>query len=73
MELVTHERDGLLVEPGSRQAWTAALERLVREPRLLKRLREGIGPVRTMQQAAAEMIELYATLPAQKIAAEQPA
>jgi hypothetical protein len=45
----------------------------VREPRLLKRLREGIGPVRTMQQAAAEMIELYAKLPAKRIAAEQPA
>jgi glycosyltransferase involved in cell wall biosynthesis len=73
MELVTHERDGLLVESASRQAWTAALERLVREPRLLKRLREGIGPVRTMQQAAAEMIELYAKLPAKRIAAEQPA
>jgi glycosyltransferase involved in cell wall biosynthesis len=73
MELVTHERDGLLVDAANRPAWTAALQRLARERGLLERLRSGIGPVRTMQQAAVEMIELYAALPGRTKAAEQPA
>jgi glycosyltransferase involved in cell wall biosynthesis len=69
-ELVEHEVNGLLVEASSTGAWTAALRRLVSEPGLLERLRAGIGPVRTMREAAEEMIQLYSTLPLRQIAME---
>lgn len=62
-ELVEHDVNGLLVEASSTEAWAAALRRLASEPGLLERLRAGIGPVRTMREAAEEMIRLYSALP----------
>src|SRR5579863_7485406 len=46
-ELVEHEKNGLLVEPASIEAWVAAFNRLLTEPGLLPRLRLGIPEVRT--------------------------
>ena len=58
-ELVRQEIDGILVEPGSVTAWTAALRRLTREPDLLPRLQNGVKPPRTMDTVATDMLSLY--------------
>jgi glycosyltransferase involved in cell wall biosynthesis len=63
-ELVTHERDGLLVAPGDVQAWGDALERLAGDRKLLKRLRAGVREPRSMAVVADEMLSLYAGLAA---------
>jgi glycosyltransferase involved in cell wall biosynthesis len=61
-ELVRDGVDGVLVEPASVTAWTAALRALATEPERLARLRAGIQPPRTMATAAAEMAQLYCRL-----------
>lgn len=61
-ELVEHEKNGLLVEPASIEAWVAAFNRLLTEPGLLSRLRVGIPKGRTMEQVAEEMLTLYRRL-----------
>ncbi len=58
-ELVRDGVDGLLVDPGSVEAWSRALKRLCAERDLLDRLREGIRPPRTMATVAQEMSRLY--------------
>jgi glycosyltransferase involved in cell wall biosynthesis len=58
-ELVEHEVNGLLVEPGSVAAWSQALQRLLVDRRLLVRLRTGIRPPRSMKVVAKEMGALY--------------
>ena len=62
-ELVEHQRNGLLVEPASTEAWARALRRLLEEPGLLARLRSGVPLVRNMRTAAEEMEAIYAGLP----------
>jgi glycosyltransferase involved in cell wall biosynthesis len=61
-ELVRDGVDGVLVEPASIAAWTAALRTLAAEPERRARLRAGIRPPRTMAAAAAEMAALYRRL-----------
>ncbi|HZC46053.1 MAG TPA: glycosyltransferase family 4 protein [Candidatus Acidoferrum sp.] len=61
-ELVEHEKNGLLVEPASIEAWVAAFNRLLTEPDLLPRLRLGIAKVRAMDQVAQEMLTVYGKL-----------
>jgi glycosyltransferase involved in cell wall biosynthesis len=55
-ELVTHERDGLLVNAGDVPAWSTALKHA---PSVLAQLQQGVRPPRTMAAAAAEMSALY--------------
>ena len=59
-ELVTHEVDGLLVEPADPEAWANALERLSTDQRLLQQLRSGVRTPRSMSVVAEEMSDLYA-------------
>lgn len=61
-ELVREDVDGILVEPASVAAWTAALQVLAADPERRMRLRSGIRPPRTMTTAAAEMAALYQQL-----------
>jgi glycosyltransferase involved in cell wall biosynthesis len=61
-ELVDNEKNGLLIEPASIEAWVAAFNRLLAEPELLPRLRLGIPNGRTMEQAANEMLTVYGKL-----------
>ncbi len=61
-ELVSHERDGLLISHADAAAWAAAMARLVSDRRLLEQLRQGIGPVRTMSEVAHDMATLYREL-----------
>ena len=61
-ELVSHDRDGLLVPHDDVTAWTAAMVRLATEPGLLERLRHGIAPVRTAWDVERDMAALYREL-----------
>ncbi len=61
-ELVENEKNGLLVEPASIEAWVTAFNRLLTEPGLLSRLWLGIPKGRTMEQAAEEMLTVYGKL-----------
>jgi glycosyltransferase involved in cell wall biosynthesis len=58
-ELVSHDRDGLLVPPGDEPALADALALLADEPERLAALRAGIRPVRTAAEHANEVIALY--------------
>jgi glycosyltransferase involved in cell wall biosynthesis len=61
-ELVSHERDGLLVAHGNVSDWTAALLRLATDRALLGRLSQGIGSVRTMSDVAHDTAAMYREL-----------
>ena len=58
MELVTHDGNGLLVPHDDVPAWTAVIARLATDAGLAERLRQGIGPVRTMSNVASDMAAL---------------
>jgi glycosyltransferase involved in cell wall biosynthesis len=58
-ELVADGVDGLLIQPGSIEAWHEAISRLVEEQELLDRLRAGVRPPRQMEEVTMEMTELY--------------
>jgi glycosyltransferase involved in cell wall biosynthesis len=63
VELVTHEVNGLLVEPPENaSAWAEALKRICTEPGLPERLSAGIRKPRTMREVALEMLDLYSHL-----------
>ncbi len=61
-ELVSHEKNGLLVSHDDVTAWTASMARLATDHGLIKRLRQGIGTVRTMSDVANDMAMLYREL-----------
>jgi glycosyltransferase involved in cell wall biosynthesis len=61
-ELVSHGRDGLLVPYSDVSAWTAGMLQLATDRALLADLREGMRPVRTMSNVAADMAMLYREL-----------
>ena len=65
-ELVTHERDGLLVAPDSVNDWVAALTRIVDQPDLYAQLKDGVRPPRRIEQVSNEMLELYARMPSKQ-------
>jgi len=58
-ELVADGVDGLLVESGNSEAWANALRRLLDTPVLVRSLRDGVRPPRSMRTVATEMLELY--------------
>jgi glycosyltransferase involved in cell wall biosynthesis len=59
-ELVEHEVNGLLIEPGRAAAWSEAFSRLLGETHLLEQLRAGVQPPRTIEQVADDMAAVYA-------------
>ena len=63
-ELIEHERNGLIFEPGDVHGLTLALRRLVDEPELLGRLKAGAAatPVRDREEDAAATRQLYESL-----------
>jgi glycosyltransferase involved in cell wall biosynthesis len=61
-EVVEHEKNGLLFELENVQDLARQLQRLAGEPGLLDRLREGIGPVKTVEDSMDEMEQLYKEL-----------
>jgi glycosyltransferase involved in cell wall biosynthesis len=61
-EFVKHGENGLLFELENPQDLSRQLRRLSQESGLVKRLRAGITPVKTVAEYADEMEELYASL-----------
>ena len=61
-EIVSDGVNGLLFAPGEAKALRNRIERLVRHPELGVRLRQGIKPVKTIQQEAGELADLYRSL-----------
>lgn len=61
-ELVTHNSDGLLIEPGNVSAWAEALSQLSDHPELLLQLVRNIKSPRTMFHVAQEMVDIYQCL-----------
>jgi len=58
-ELVAHDRDGWLVPHADTSAWTVALRRLSSERHVLDRLRAGVGPPRSTEDVARDMVRVY--------------
>ena len=61
-EFVRHGKNGLLFEAGNARDLGRKLGRLAEEPGLLRRLREGIGRVKTVGEYAGELEALYNSL-----------
>ena len=58
-ELVEHEKNGLLFNPGDASDLALQLRRLKEDTDLLYRLREGIGTVKSMAEEMDELLEIY--------------
>ncbi|MBA3473401.1 MAG: glycosyltransferase family 4 protein [Rubrobacter sp.] len=61
-EFVKHEENGLLFELENVEDLARQLRRLGEEPKLIEKLRNGIGPVKTVKENVDELEELYNTL-----------
>ena len=60
--MVEHEKNGLLFELDNVRDLSRQLQRLVDQPELLERLRNGIGRVKTVKDSMDEMERLYGEL-----------
>jgi glycosyltransferase involved in cell wall biosynthesis len=58
-ELVRDGANGLLFEPGNANSLARQLSRLIEEPGLLKALRDGIEPVRSVRAEIDELEQIY--------------
>jgi glycosyltransferase involved in cell wall biosynthesis len=58
-ELVEHGASGLLFAPDSVADLERQMRRVLEEPDLVQRLRQGIGPVRIVHQEMDEIMEVY--------------
>jgi len=58
-ELVQHEVNGLLFKTGDVTDLARQLQRLVDQPGMIESLRQGIPPVKTVQEEMAELLEIY--------------
>ena len=56
-ETVDHEVDGLLFDPGNAARLSETIRRLVEEPSLLRKLQEGIGPARSIEEEVEDLLE----------------
>ncbi|MGH3086800.1 MAG: glycosyltransferase family 4 protein [Rubrobacteraceae bacterium] len=65
-EVVEHGENGLLFELDDAEDLARQLRRLAEEPGLIEKLRADIPPVKTVQQSADELEELYGSLLAKK-------
>lgn len=68
-EVVEHGKNGLLFPLEDTRELARCLGRLAEEPTLARHLRDGIESVKTVEESAAEMEGLYATLLAQRTGA----
>jgi len=58
-ELVEDGVNGLRFTPGDASSLAAKLRQLIEQPGLLSRLREGIGPVRSVAEEMTGLLEIY--------------
>lgn len=65
-EIVRHEENGMLFEPGDPEDLARQLERLIEEPGLLAKLEENAEEPRSIEDSVDEMLELYGRLREEK-------
>jgi glycosyltransferase involved in cell wall biosynthesis len=70
-ELVDEGVNGMLLPPGSVEAWARAIARLATEPGLLKKLKAGRKLLRTAEDTARDAAMVYAKVSGAKIALAQ--
>lgn len=58
-EMVEHGVNGLLFERGDVYGLSRAIQQMVSEPMLLARLRQGIKPVRTIEDEIEDLLHMY--------------
>jgi glycosyltransferase involved in cell wall biosynthesis len=58
-DLVVHRKNGLLFEMGDPSSLVAQIRRLLDDPALISQLRSGIPEVKTVDENAAELFDLY--------------
>ena len=63
-EAVRHDVNGLLFERGDVTGLARVIQRFLDEPGLLARLRDGIGPVRTIDDEIEQLLQIYRGAPA---------
>jgi len=61
-EIVRHDVDGLLIEPGPVERWAETLRHVAEDSVLRARLKAGVRPPRTSMNVAHEMLNLYNSL-----------
>ena len=61
-EFVKHEVNGLLFERGNIDDLANQLQRITDEPGLLERLREGVPPVKRIEEEVTELELIYQQL-----------
>ncbi len=61
-DLVEHEKSGLLFRMGDPDDLARQLRKLIENPELLDRLREGLPEVKTIDRNVTELLEIYGTL-----------
>ncbi len=61
-EIIHHHQNGLLFPPGDVEALRLWVTRLMRHPNLLARLRQGIAPVKNLQEEGQELVGLYRSM-----------
>lgn len=71
-ELIDHEQSGLLFELNNVDSLAQQLQRLLDEPNLLPQLREGIPPVKTLDDEMQEVMQHYQQLLDKRAVDEQP-
>jgi hypothetical protein len=69
---VRPEVNGLLFERENEDELTRQLRRIVLEPDLLRQLREGILPVKTIQEEVSELDKIYRELREGRKVVEHP-
>lgn len=61
-DLVIHNENGLLFKAGDVEDLARKMETIVQNPKILRKLRKGIQNVKTMQEHASELEEIYVSL-----------
>jgi hypothetical protein len=61
-EVVSHGQNGLLFKVGDSMDLGRQIESVLNDPSALDRLRQGIAPVKSMDQNLLELLEIYAAL-----------
>jgi glycosyltransferase involved in cell wall biosynthesis len=70
-ELVQDGVNGLLFDPGNPDSLAAQINRLIQEPALLAKLREGIGPVKSVPEEIDQLEEIYQSVMAKEMIVEE--
>jgi glycosyltransferase involved in cell wall biosynthesis len=71
-DAVRHGENGLVFEMGNSEDLARQIQHVLDDPAMLEKLRQGIPPVKPMEQNARELLEIYAALSAHPAVAKPP-